>query len=92
MQSDGGALAPQEAGKFAIRTALSGPAGGVKAAEQLARYLELGSAVTFDMGGTSTDVALLQGGRVRPKAMQRNERILVHAFPQNLPSRRLRRP
>ena len=63
MQSDGGALAPQEAGKFAIRTALSGPAGGVKAAEQLARYLELGSAVTFDMGGTSTDVALLQGGR-----------------------------
>jgi N-methylhydantoinase A len=62
MQSDGGVLGVEEAGQLAIRTALSGPAGGVKAAEMLMTALHRDAVVTFDMGGTSTDVALIQDG------------------------------
>ncbi len=41
---------------------LSGPAGGVVACEHLARALNLGSAIGFDMGGTSTDVCRVEPG------------------------------
>ena len=63
MLSHGGLAAVAEAGRLAAGTVLSGPAGGVAAGVALSR-LGLGPAlITFDMGGTSTDIALIQEGR-----------------------------
>src|SRR5580698_9018228 len=58
MQSNGGLLTASEARKHAVRTILSGPAGGVVGAVEIARACGFSKALTFDMGGTSTDVAL----------------------------------
>jgi N-methylhydantoinase A/oxoprolinase/acetone carboxylase beta subunit len=58
MQSNGGLLTASEARKQAVRTILSGPAGGIVAAVEIARLCGFPKALTFDMGGTSTDVAL----------------------------------
>ncbi len=63
MQSDGGAMSAAEAGQKAIKTALSGPAGGVVAAMEMSRRLNLPRLLTFDMGGTSADVALISEGQ-----------------------------
>ena len=62
MQSNGGAMSAAEAGERAVRTALSGPAGGVVAAMALGRSLGLSRLLTFDMGGTSADVSLVSEG------------------------------
>jgi len=61
MQSSGGITTAGRAAREPVRTILSGPAGGVVAAAQLARQLDLPRAISFDMGGTSTDVCLLAG-------------------------------
>jgi N-methylhydantoinase A len=58
MQSNGGLLTASEARRHAVRTILSGPAGGVAGAVEVARLAGFRRALTFDMGGTSTDVAL----------------------------------
>ncbi len=58
MQSNGGLLTASEARKQAVRTILSGPAGGIVGAVEVARLAGFKKALTFDMGGTSTDVAL----------------------------------
>jgi N-methylhydantoinase A len=58
MQSNGGLLTASEARKQAVRTILSGPAGGIVGAIEIARLCGFPKALTFDMGGTSTDVAL----------------------------------
>jgi N-methylhydantoinase A len=58
MQSNGGLLTAAEARRSAVRTILSGPAGGIVAAIEIARLAGFEKALTFDMGGTSTDVAL----------------------------------
>jgi N-methylhydantoinase A len=58
MQSNGGLLTAGEARKQAVRTILSGPAGGIVGAVEIARLAGFKKALTFDMGGTSTDVAL----------------------------------
>ncbi len=60
--SHGGVSTIEEAGRLAAGTALSGPAGGVAAAAALCRQGAGEDLVTFDMGGTSTDIALLRGG------------------------------
>jgi N-methylhydantoinase A len=57
-QSNGGILPAADIEKRAIYTLLSGPAGGVHGANQLARAMALDKLITFDMGGTSTDVSL----------------------------------
>jgi N-methylhydantoinase A len=62
LQSNGGAASCAEVARFPVRTILSGPAGGVLAAAELARLHSIEAAVSFDMGGTSTDVSLLHGG------------------------------
>jgi N-methylhydantoinase A len=62
MQSNGGALAVCDAARHAVKTALSGPAGGVVAAAHLGAATGYRNLLTFDMGGTSTDVALLRNG------------------------------
>ena len=61
MQSSGGFLSAREARKHAVRTVLSGPAGGVVGALQTARQSGIRKILGFDMGGTSTDVSLADG-------------------------------
>jgi len=61
MQSNGGISTAARAGEQPVRTILSGPAGGVVASAWLARQIGLKRAISFDMGGTSTDVCLLDG-------------------------------
>lgn len=59
MQSNGGSLAPETVAKLPVRCALSGPAGGLIGAREVGRRMGQNQLLTFDMGGTSTDVALL---------------------------------
>ena len=61
MQSSGGITTAARAAAEPVRTILSGPAGGVVATAWLAESLGLRCAISFDMGGTSTDVCLLDG-------------------------------
>lgn len=63
IQSNGGATTPAAAAKAPVKLLLSGPSGGVLAAERLAKGLDLPHIVGVDMGGTSYDVALVQNGR-----------------------------
>ncbi|HEV7374917.1 MAG TPA: hydantoinase/oxoprolinase family protein [Pyrinomonadaceae bacterium] len=58
MQSSGGSISAEVAGLEPVRTILSGPAGGVVGALRVARAAGVAHIITFDMGGTSTDVAL----------------------------------
>ena len=61
MQSNGGSLSAAGAGEQAVRTVLSGPAGGVAGAFATALAAGHAQAITFDMGGTSADVSLCPG-------------------------------
>ncbi|MGB7923199.1 MAG: hydantoinase/oxoprolinase family protein [Pyrinomonadaceae bacterium] len=58
MQSSGGSISAAVAAQEPVRTILSGPAGGVVGALRAARGAGVDQIITFDMGGTSTDVAL----------------------------------
>jgi N-methylhydantoinase A len=58
MQSSGGSISAEAAANEPVRTILSGPAGGVVGALRAARAAGFANIITFDMGGTSTDVAL----------------------------------
>jgi N-methylhydantoinase A len=61
LQSNGGFISIAEARRHAVRTILSGPAGGVVGAGTASRWSGFERALTFDMGGTSTDVSLWDG-------------------------------
>jgi N-methylhydantoinase A len=61
MQSNGGAAPAKDAARAPVTTVLSGPAGGVLGAERLGRAAGLEALLTLDIGGTSTDVALVPG-------------------------------
>ncbi len=61
MQSNGGFMSIDEARQHAVRTVLSGPAGGVVGAVETARLAGYSRILGFDMGGTSTDVSLCDG-------------------------------
>ena len=63
MQSNGGLMRITIGARFPNQTLLSGPAGGVVAGEELARVTGSGNIVTLDMGGTSTDIAMISDGR-----------------------------
>ncbi|HEY0406128.1 MAG TPA: hydantoinase/oxoprolinase family protein [Pyrinomonadaceae bacterium] len=65
MQSSGGGISATVAAKEPVRTILSGPAAGVVGALEVARAIEVENIITFDMGGTSTDVALCEGAQLR---------------------------
>ena len=64
MQSNGGVISPKTAKEEPVRTILSGPAGGVVGAWRVGERAGFRKLITFDMGGTSTDVSLIDG---RPK-------------------------
>ena len=61
MRSSGNTCDSEQAGQEAVHLLLSGPAGGLIAANYLAKSLKNEKLLTFDMGGTSTDVALIDG-------------------------------
>ncbi|KZZ57802.1 hypothetical protein A3762_09010 [Oleiphilus sp. HI0125] len=61
MQSSGGLLTLDEAKKRAVNLLLSGPAGGLSAVRLLGKSLNQTKILSFDMGGTSTDVSLMDG-------------------------------
>src|SRR6266478_4902217 len=63
MQSNGGILSAQAAAREPVRTILSGPAGGVLGATYVAEQAGFERIITFDMGGTSTDVVLMDMGK-----------------------------
>jgi len=79
-QSSGGLMSVERAGEFPIRTALSGPAAGVVGAVHIAQLAGYDDVITLDMGGTSADVALIQGGKAGISFDQR-----VADFPVRLP-------
>lgn len=62
MQSTGGVLPIVEAGRRAVGAVTSGPAGGAMAGALFARELGLNHLVTYDTGGTSTDVCVIENG------------------------------
>ena len=59
MQSNGGTISIAAAAQHAVRLLLSGPAGGLMGARYVAKQVGIQQLLTFDMGGTSTDVALI---------------------------------
>src|SRR5438445_4559914 len=81
MLSSGGIVSAEEAAAHPARLLVSGPAGGVVGAGLVARRAGFEDAIAFDMGGTSTDVCLLPGGR----AARVSERG-VGGLPIRLPS------
>ncbi len=79
MQSNGGVLTAAEARRHAVRTILSGPAGGVVGAAEVARADGYKRILGFDMGGTSTDVSLAGG------APRLTTEAAVDGFPVRVP-------
>lgn len=65
MRSDGGVATPAAARRNPATMLLSGPAGGVIAAAELGRCIGVPDLITFDMGGTSADFSLIEGGSPR---------------------------
>jgi len=62
MQSHGGVATIDDSVRLAAGAILSGPAGGIAGSRYCTRLLDVEDLITFDMGGTSTDIALLEGG------------------------------
>ncbi len=68
MQSNGGLIDLSSAARHAAWTVLSGPAGGAAGAAHVARACGAESAICFDMGGTSCDVCVVDGGAVQEQS------------------------
>ena len=79
MQSNGGLMGAGEAGRYAVRTILSGPAGGITGALHMARLSGFERILGFDMGGTSTDVCLADGAPTQTTEAE------VDGFPVRIP-------
>jgi N-methylhydantoinase A len=62
MQSHGGVMPVADATRLAAGAILSGPAGGIAGSRYCTQLLEEGNLISFDMGGTSTDISVLEGG------------------------------
>jgi N-methylhydantoinase A len=80
MSSDGGVLGSQDARRFPIHTALSGPAGGAAGAARFAADLGRPRILTLDVGGTSSDVAATENGAVEVSVS-----ASIGAFPLAIP-------
>ena len=62
MQSNGGVAPIEDSSRLAVRSILSGPAGGVSGAAAYGRLSSSANIIAFDMGGTSTDISLIENG------------------------------
>jgi N-methylhydantoinase A len=80
MRSSGGVATLDEVAAHAVLMLVSGPAGGVVGAARLAGLAGVNDAISFDMGGTSTDVCLIVGGKV-----DRSSERSVSGLPVRLP-------
>jgi N-methylhydantoinase A len=80
-QSNGGIISVATAARHPVRTLLSGPSAGVMGAAWVARAAGIASLITFDMGGTSTDVARVERGE--PVVV--SERV-VAGYPVRIPT------
>ncbi len=69
-QSNGGCIPAKGVNELAVTTLLSGPAGGVLAAYNLAKSLGIKNIITLDMGGTSTDVAICPSKLIQTRGYQ----------------------
>jgi N-methylhydantoinase A len=81
MNGNGGMVSAGMVSKEAVKTVMSGPASGVMAAVATGRRAGLPDLLTYDMGGTSTDVAMIRGGR----APVSNEIEVEYAMPIHVP-------
>lgn len=81
MQGNGGTVSSRIAAEAAVNTVMSGPASGVMAAAYTGRQAGYPDLITYDMGGTSSDVGLIQGGLPRVSA----ELELEYAMPIHVP-------
>jgi N-methylhydantoinase A len=81
MRSSGGVATPDEAAAHPATILVSGPAAGVVGAARLAALAGIEDAIAFDMGGTSTDVCLIAGGRA-----ERSSERMVAGLPIRLPT------
>jgi N-methylhydantoinase A len=81
MNGNGGMVAAKDVAKEAVKTVMSGPASGVMAAVATGRRAGITNLLTYDMGGTSTDVAMIRGG-VAPVS---NEIEVEYAMPIHVP-------
>ena len=81
MQSNGGCVSVSTVRKAPINTFLSGPAGGVVAAANLAVQAGQPNLIAFDMGGTSTDVSLIRGGMPAKRGL-----VEMAGFPVRVPT------
>jgi N-methylhydantoinase A len=80
MGSNGGAMTLAQAAGFAAGTFLSGPVGGVGGAVRVCELADVDDCITFDMGGTSTDVALIY--QRTPRISHDNQ---IDAYPLQVP-------
>ncbi len=81
MQGNGGTVAAKYAAQAAVQTVMSGPASGVMAAVATSCAAGLRNVITYDMGGTSTDVGLVRDGA----AAVSSELELEYAMPMRVP-------
>jgi N-methylhydantoinase A len=81
MNGNGGTVPARLVAKEAAKTVMSGPASGVMAAAATLAQSDLRNAITYDMGGTSTDVALIAGGVPEVSA----ELSIAYGLPIHLP-------
>jgi N-methylhydantoinase A len=81
MQSNGGSVSVATVRTAPINTFLSGPAGGVVAAANLATQSGYANLIAFDMGGTSTDVSLIRGGKPTKRSL-----VEMAGFPVRVPT------
>jgi N-methylhydantoinase A len=81
MQGNGGTIAAGIVAEAAVNTVMSGPASGVMAAAYTARAAGLPNVITYDMGGTSSDVGLIQDGVPQVSS----ELELEYAMPIHVP-------
>jgi N-methylhydantoinase A len=81
MNGNGGMISAANVAREAAKTVMSGPASGVMAAAYTARRAGVKNLITYDMGGTSTDVALVRGGQ----AAVSNEIEIEYAMPIHVP-------
>ncbi len=81
MNGNGGTVASRLVSAEAAKTVMSGPASGVKAAAYTARAAGFADVISYDMGGTSTDVALIRGGEPEVSS----ELQIAYGLPVHLP-------
>ena len=79
MQSNGGSISTVTAKERAVNCILSGPAGGVIGASRIAKHAGLKKFISFDMGGTSTDVSLYNGD------VRLTTQTLINGMPIKIP-------